>query len=260
MFDRWVERGGAVLERAGRFVAFALETAAALPAALRHPGLVVEQFGRVLLGSLPMAAVAGAALGVVAWLQIRCLLFHFQSVSLLPSALALAVVWEFGPVSAGLIAAGRVGAGLGAELGSMKITEQIDALRMLAVSPMRRLVAPRVLACMLALPFLAVFIDYVAVLSSYAAEAVGGTMTWTQYRLECLRYLRLIDAIPATLKTVVFGFLVGVSGCWCGLQAGHGTEEVGRASTRAVVLATLLVLVADVLLVRIIQLLVSGEW
>ncbi len=253
------KRPRARLEQAGRFTAFAVEAATALPAALRRPGLVAEQFARVLLGSLPMVVVAGAALGVVAWLQIRGLLFNFQSVSLLPSALALAVVWEFGPVSAGLIAAGRVGAGLGAELGAMKITEQIDALRMLAVSPLRRLVAPRVLACLCALPLLAVLIDYVALLSSFAAEALGGNLTWTQYRLECLRYLRLVDVIPATLKTVVFGFLVGVTGCWCGLQAGHGTEEVGRASTRAVVLATLLVLVSDVILVRIIQLTVSPE-
>ncbi len=257
MVERGLNRALSGLEQAGRFTAFAAETAAALPAALVRPGQLLEQFARVLLGSLPIVVVAGAALGIVAWLQIRGLLFNFQSVSLLPSALALAVVWEFGPVSAGLIAAGRVGAGLGAELGAMKITEQIDALRMLAMSPVRRLVAPRVLACMLALPLLAVLIDYVAVLSSFAAEALGGNLTWTQYRLECLRYLRLVDVVPATLKTVVFGFLVGVTGCRCGLQAGQGTEEVGRASTRAVVLATLLVLVSDVILVRIIQLAVA---
>jgi phospholipid/cholesterol/gamma-HCH transport system permease protein len=160
-------------------------------------------------------------------------------------------------VSAGLIAAGRVGAGFGAELGSMRITEQLDALRVLALSPIQRLVAPRVLACMLALPLLTVFVDYVAILSSFAAEWVGGTMTWTEYRLQCLRFLRLLDAVPATLKSMVFGFLIGVTGCYCGVEAQGGTEGVGRASTQAVVRATLLVVVADIFLVKLTQLLVS---
>jgi phospholipid/cholesterol/gamma-HCH transport system permease protein len=243
------------LERVGDFTAFALRALRALPAAVGRPAALAEQVYRVLLGSLPIAAVGAAALGVVAWLQIRGLLFNFQSVGLLPSALALAVVWEFGPVSAGLLSAARLGAGLGAEIGSMRITEQIDALRVLAVSPERRLVAPRVLACMLALPLLTLFIDFIAILSSFAAETLGGSMTWAEYRLGCLRFLKLPEAVAATLKTVVFGFLVGVTGCYCGMTAGGGTEGVGRAATRAVVLATLLVLLADVLLVRVTQLL-----
>jgi phospholipid/cholesterol/gamma-HCH transport system permease protein len=242
------------LTAVARYTLFALQVLRELPFAAVAVAEVGRQIYVVLLGSLPMALVAGAALGMVSWLQIRNLLSQFQADSLMPSALALAVVWEFGPVAAGLIAAARVGAGLGAELGSMRITEQIDALEMLAVSPLRRLVAPRVLACMIALPLLAVFIDYVAILSSYAAEALGGNMSWTQYRLESLRFLHLGDAIPATLKTVVFGFFIGISGCYCGINAGGGTEGVGQASTRAVVLSTLLVLLSDVFLVRLIQL------
>ncbi len=240
----------------GQYLAFCGRVLGAVPAALLRPGVLGLQLYRVLLGSMPLALAGAAALGMVAWLQIRGLLFNFQSVELLPSALALAVVWEFGPVSAGFIAASRVGAGLGAELGSMKITEQLDALHVLGVSPERRLVAPRVLACMIALPLLTLFIDYVALLTSFLAEATGGNLTWTQYRLEMLRYLRLIDAIPATLKTVVFGFLIGVTGCWCGMEARGGTEGVGRAATRAVVWSTLLVMLSDVLLVRFIQLVI----
>src|SRR5204862_1865447 len=130
-----------------------------------------------------------------------------------PQGLALAVVLEFGPISAGLIVAGRSGASLGAELGSMKLTEQVDALEVLGLSPLRELVAPRLLACMLALPVLTLFITYLALAAGYLAEAMGGTMTLTAYVKKCLQDLKLRDVIPATLKTVVFGYLVGVVGC-----------------------------------------------
>lgn len=242
-----------LLTRLAAFAVFTVQCVLALPSALLRLGAVWQQLYGVLLGTLPLALVAGAALGVVSWLQIRGLLFRFSSEALLPSALTLAVVRGIGPVIAGLIAAGRIGAGLGAELGSLRISEQVDALQVLGVSPLARLVAPRLLACMIALPVLTLFVDYVAILSSYAAEATGGSLTWAEYRLEALRYLRLMDAVPATLKTAVFGFWIGISGCYWGLEATGGTEGVGKAATRAVVLATLLVLISDVVMVRVLQ-------
>jgi phospholipid/cholesterol/gamma-HCH transport system permease protein len=178
------------------------------------------------------------------------------AVQYLPQALALAVVLEFAPIAAGLLTAGRSGASLGAELGSMRLTEQIDALEVLGLSPLRELVAPRVLACMIALPILTLFIAYLALLAGYLAEAIGGSMTATQYANECLRVLTLRDVVPATLKTVVFGFLIGVVGCHAGMSAQGGTEGVGRAATAGVVVSILLVLIADVVLVRVIQLVV----
>jgi phospholipid/cholesterol/gamma-HCH transport system permease protein len=241
------------LARLGRFTWFGLQALGHLPAALVRPGTWLPQLYAMLLGSLPIAAAAGAALGLVAWLQMRGLLFRFGAESALPSALAVAVLWELGPVIAGLIAAARIGAGLGAELGSMQITEQIDALAVLGVSPVRRLVAPRTLACVIALPVLTVVIDYLAIFSGYLAEALGGNMTWTAYQLETMRFLRLADVAPATLKTAAFGYLIGVTGCWCGVHAGTGTEGVGRAATRAVVISMLFVLAADVVLVKAIQ-------
>lgn len=244
------------LVRVGEVTWFALTTLAELPGAMVRPSLWLPQFYRALVGALPLALVSGAALGLVAWLQLRQLLVQFQSVSLLPSALALTVVWEFGPVAAGLIAAGRLGAGLGAELAAMKNTEQLDAAQVLGVPIGQRLVTPRVLGCMLALPLLTIFINYLAIVSSYLAESTAGTMTWAEYRRECLRFLELDDAIPCTLKTVVFGFLIGLAGCWSGLHAQPGTEGVGNAATQAVVRATLAIVVADVLLVRLIQLLI----
>jgi phospholipid/cholesterol/gamma-HCH transport system permease protein len=241
----------------GNFAAFALGAAKGLPGAALHAGVAGRELYQMLLGSLPVALVAGAALGAVAWLQLHTLLLRFESVELLPQALAVAVVWELGPITAGLIAAGRIGAGLGAELGAMRLTEQLDAVAVLGVSPLRRLVSPRVLACIAALPLLTVFINYVALGSAFVAESLGGSMTWMQFQTECLRHLYWRDVIPATLKTVVFGYLIGVAGCFCGAEATGGTEGVGRAATRAVVWSTLLVLLADVLLVRLIQIVQS---
>lgn len=177
-----------------------------------------------------------------------------SAVAYLPQALSLAVVLEFAPIAAGLIVAGRSGASLGAELGSMRLTEQIDALEMLGLSPLRVLVAPRVLACMLAMPLLTLFIDYLALGAGWAGEALGGSLSWVQYQTACLKVLTLHDVVPATLKTMVFGLLIGVSGCWFGMTAAGGTEGVGRAATRGVVASIFLVLVADVVLVKFIQL------
>jgi phospholipid/cholesterol/gamma-HCH transport system permease protein len=248
-----------LLEVVGRYSHFALRALLAAPLAVLRPRELAAQLYNALLGAAPLGLVAGFAVGAVVWMHLRGALEHVAgrgAVQYLPQALALAVVLEFAPIAAGLIVAGRSGASLGAELGSMRLTEQIDALEILGVSPFRLLVAPRVLACMLALPLLTVFIDYLAMLSGYLAEATSsGGLSLTQYRNEVLRVLTVREAVPATLKTVVFGWLIGVTGCYCGLNAQGGTEGVGRAATQSVVVSIFLVLVADVVLVRIIQLL-----
>src|SRR5204863_4724768 len=138
----------------------------------RRPAELLRQLYHVLLGALPLALVAGLALGVVIWMHLRGMLFRLnpEYVRLLPQALALAVVLEFAPIGAGLIVAGRSGASLGAELGAMRLTEQIDALEVLGLPAIRQLIAPRVLACVLTLPLLTVFMDYLAVAGSFFAE------------------------------------------------------------------------------------------
>lgn len=244
-----------VLENLGHFVHFAGKSLLTAPAAVLRPRDLAQQLASVLLGALPLAVVAGLALGGVVWLHLHRVLARFDAEAYLPQALALAMVLEFAPTGAGLIVAGRSGASLGAELGSMRLTEQIDALEVLGQSPLRMLVAPRVLACMLALPLLTVFLSYCALAGSFAAEATAGTMSWMQYQNESLRGLRMEDVLPATLKTVAFGYLIGVTGCYFGMAAHGGTEGVGRAATRGVVVSTLLVLASNVLLVRVIQLL-----
>jgi phospholipid/cholesterol/gamma-HCH transport system permease protein len=248
-----------LLEHVGRYAHFALRALLATPRAMLRPRELHAQLHNVLLGAAPLGLVAGLAVGAVVWMHLRGALVQVGgpgAVKYLPQALALAVVLEFAPISAGLIVAGRSGASLGAELGSLRLTEQIDALEVLGVSSFRLLVAPRVLACMLALPLLTVFIDYLAITSGFLAESLSsGGLSLMQYRNEVLGVLKLRDVVPATLKTVIFGYLIGVTGCYCGLNAQGGTEGVGRAATRSVVLSIFLVLTADVLLVRVIQLL-----
>ncbi len=241
------------LETLGHFFHFAIRALLTVPLALERPREIGRQLYAILLGALPLGAVAGLALGVVIWLHLHSVLQRFGATQYLPQALALAVVLEFAPTGAGLIVAGRSGASLGAELGSMRLTEQIDALETMGLSPVRLLVAPRVLACMLALPLLTVFIVYCGLAGSFTAEALGGNLSWVQYQSECLRGLRMTDVIPATLKTVAFGYLIAVAGCYFGIEAHGGTEGVGRAATRGVVVSTLLVLASNVALVRIIQ-------
>jgi phospholipid/cholesterol/gamma-HCH transport system permease protein len=246
------------LEALGQATHFAFRATLALPFVLHRPGELLLQLYRVLLGALPLAITAGAAIGVVVWMHLRGALQSVGgpgAVQYLPQALSLAVVLEFAPIAAGLIVAGRSGASLGAELGSMRLTEQVDALEVLGLSPLRELVAPRLAACMLTLPMLTLFIMYLALGCGYLAEAIGGSMTMTQYINECLRVLKLSDAVPATFKTVVFGYLIGVVGCWYGMNARGGTEGVGQAATSGVVVSIFLVLVADVVLVKVIQLL-----
>ncbi len=244
------------LESLGQFSVFAVRALFAVPQALFRPRELLGQFHAILLGALPLGLTAGAALGAVVWMHLRGALYHVAgpgAMQYMPQALALAVVLEFAPLGAGLIVAGRSGASLGAELGSMRLTEQIDALEVLGLSPLRELVAPRVLACMGALPLLTVFIAYLAVASGYVAEALGGSMTFTQYFNETLRVLTPNDVVPAVLKTVAFGYLIGVTGSYFGMTAGGGTEGVGKAATRGVVGSIFLVLVSNVLLVKLTQ-------
>lgn len=242
------------LEQLGRYASFAVAALGAAVGAWRRPEELLRQLHGVLLGALPLGLVAGLALGVVVWMHLHGVI-RPELQREVPEYLALAVVLEFAPLGAGLIVAGRSGASLGAELGSMRLTEQLDALEVLGLSPMDVLVGPRTLAAMLSLPLLTVFMAFVAIGSSCLAELTGGDLSWTEYREAVLHGLARAHVIPATLKTVVFGYLIAVTGCWFGTEASGGTEGVGRAATRGVVWSILLVLVSNVVLVKIIHLL-----
>jgi phospholipid/cholesterol/gamma-HCH transport system permease protein len=236
----------------GRCIHFAARSLGAALVSVSRPAELPRQLYVILIGSLPLGLVTGLAVGMVVWIHLNGVISR-EYIRKVPEYLALAVVLEFAPLSAGLVVAGRSGASLGAELGSMRLTEQIDALEVMGLSTVQELVGPRVLACMLTLPLLTIFIAFVAIGSSFLAEMVGGTLSWSQYQTDVLRGLTEGKAVPATLKTVVFGFLVGVTGCYAGMTVEGGTEGVGRAATRGVVGSILLVLISNVVLVKLIQ-------
>ena len=244
-----------LLEWLGRLTAFAARAVPAAVVALPRAGAWVRPLYAVLIGGLPLAAVTGLALGVVIWLQTRDVLERTGTgaVEYLPTFLAAAVLLELAPVGAGLIIAARTGASLGAELAAMRVSEQIDALELLGVSPVRRLVGPRVVACVLAAPLLHVLIAATALGSGFVAETTTGSTTYLKYDTAAARELVLADVIPAALKTLAFGLVVGVTGCFIGMNAADGSEGVGRAATDSVVACCLLVLAADVLLVMLIK-------
>jgi len=250
MLDRVLEP----LIQLGLLVDFTARVLAALPRALVvRAGEVLRQFERVAWGSLPIIAVAGLSVGMVTWLQTRRLLVTYGAESTLPSILTVAVMVETGPLLAGLLVAGRMGAGLAAELGSMVLTEEIDALVVLGAPRIPTLVAPRTLACALAVPLLTVVLDAAAVLGGLLAEQLAGTLSAQAFWQRSLDYLRLTDVVPATLKTAVFGLLIGVIGCWTGLNTARSTEAVGHAATRGVVHAMLAVFASNVVMVVWIQ-------
>lgn len=238
----------------GRFVDFAARVLWALPVSLaRRPGAVVRQFERVAWGSLPLVAAAGFSVGLVTWLQTRRLLVPYGLEETIPSVLAAAVLVETGPVLASLLVAGRLGAGLAAEIGSMNLTEELDARAVLGSPPLAALYAPRVLACALAVPLLTISLDAAALAGGALAELLGGTLSLEAFGQRALDYLWLRDVVPATAKTLVFGLLVGLIGCWTGLSAEASTEAVGRAATRGVVRSTLAIFAANAVLVPLLQ-------
>jgi phospholipid/cholesterol/gamma-HCH transport system permease protein len=244
----------AALEDLGRFIDFAFKTIAALPRALfSRPLSWVSQFERVALGSLPIVAVAGLSVGLVTWLQMRRLLVAYGVQDTLPSVLSVAVLVETGPILASLLVAGRLGAGLAAELGSMTLTEEIDAREVLGAPAIATLVAPRAIACMVAVPLLTVVLDVFALGGGLLAELSAGTLSAQTYGSRSLDFLWLRDIVPSTLKTAVFGLLVGLVGCWTGLNADRSTEAVGHAATQGVVRSMLAVFAANIVLVVLIR-------
>jgi phospholipid/cholesterol/gamma-HCH transport system permease protein len=238
----------------GRFLAFLAEAIGGAAAAIvRRPGAVLGQFERVALGSLALVAAAGASVGLVTWLQLHRLMAEYGFEANLPSVLAAAVLVETGPILASLLVAGRLGAGLAAELGSMNLTEEVDALAVLGAPVVPTLVGPRVLACTLAVPLLTIVIDGSALVGGLVAELAAGTLSAEVYWRNVPVFLQISDVVPATLKTAVFGAVIGLVACWTGLNAERSTEAVGRSATRGVVRSMLAVFGVNVVLVPMIQ-------
>lgn len=216
-------------------------------------GELVRQCDEVGSKSLPLVALAGAATGVVMSLQTRSGLIRFGGKSLIPLILILSIIKESGPTITGLIVSGRVGAGIGAELGSMRVTEQIDAMEASAVNPFKYLVATRVIACTLMLPLLTLVADFSGIMMGWVACTLAEPITLRLFMDVGLKSVQLSDFLPPTLKTAAFGMIIGLVACFQGMRTKGGTAGVGRAAMTSVFLSSLFVVLADVWLVRLIQ-------
>ena len=213
---------------------------------------LVRQLDEIGSMSLPLVALAGAAVGAVLSMETRSSMIRFGAKSLLPTAVVYAVVQEMGPIITGLVVSGRVGAGIGAELASMKVTEQIDAIEASAINPYRLLAATRILACILMLPLLTVAADAGGLLMGWLAQTLSEPITLHQFIERGFNGATFKDFLPPTFKTAVFGLIIGLVACFQGMRTRGGAEGVGRAATNSVVLASLFVILADVVLVKII--------
>ena len=236
------------------FVDFTAATVGAIPLALiRRPREILAQFDRIAWGGIPIAAVAGLCIGLVTWLQLHRLLLTYGAEGRLPSILAAAILLETGPILASLLVAGRMGAGLGAELGSMLASEEIDAREVLGAPTIGALIAPRAIASIVAVPLLTVVLDVSALIGGLVAELVGGSSPLGLFQSHYFDFLRWDDVTSATLKTAVFGLIVALVSCDAGLHTNRSTEGVGLAATRGVVRSMVAIFLVNVVLVILIR-------
>jgi phospholipid/cholesterol/gamma-HCH transport system permease protein len=195
--------------------------------------------------SLLLVAVTGFIIGLVFTLQSRPTLQEFGAVSWMPSMVSISIIREIGPIITALICAGRIGSGIGAELGSMRVTEQIDAMEVSGTNPFKYLVVTRILATTLMIPILVFFGDAIAIFGSAMVENIKGNVSYLLYFNQVFNSLEFSDLIPTTIKTFFFGFAIGLVGCFKGYNCKKGTAGVGLAANSAVVFTSMLLFIID---------------
>jgi phospholipid/cholesterol/gamma-HCH transport system permease protein len=245
----------AILEWFGEFGIFIWQV---LRAAVTPPFQVTEfwrQLDEIGARSIPLVVLAGSAIGVVLALEARYSLVRFGAKSLLPSAIVFSVVTEMSPIITGLVVSGRVGAGIGAELAAMKVTEQIDAIEVSAVDPRKLLAVTRILACIVALPLLTLAASFCGVMMGWVASTLVEPISLVHFINAGFKGAGFKDFLPPTFKTCVYGMIIGMVASFQGMRTKGGAEGVGSAATTSVVLSSLFVILADVLLVKVILLL-----
>jgi phospholipid/cholesterol/gamma-HCH transport system permease protein len=226
-----------------------MRAAATPPVEVRE---LIRQLDDIGSKSLPLVALAGSAIGVVLSMQASSSLTRFGAKSVLPSAVVYAVVEEMGPIITGLVVSGRVGAGIGAQLASMKVTEQIDAIEASAINPYRLLAATRIIACILMLPLLTLAADFCGLVMGWVTQNLAEPISLQHFITSGFKGAKLSDFLPPTFKTAVFGLIIGVVSCFQGMKTTGGADGVGKAATSSVVLSSLFVILADVVLVKFI--------
>jgi phospholipid/cholesterol/gamma-HCH transport system permease protein len=220
---------------------------------------LLSQLDEIGSRSLPLVALAGAATGVVLSLQVRDSLIRFGGKALLPEVIVFSLIKETGPMITALVVAGRVGAGIGAELGSMRVTEQIDAMEASAVDPYKFLAATRVLACMTMLPLLTLASNFCGIVMGWVATTLVEPTSLRLFLHNGFQNAGFEDFLPPLAKTAVYGLIIGLVASFQGMRSRGGTAGVGRSATSSVVLASLFIILADVVMVKLILVLFPYE-
>lgn len=213
---------------------------------------ILEQMSEVGVNSIPVVLITSAFTGMVVALQTHTGFIRFGAESMIGGIVALSMTRELGPVLSGLIVTGRVGSSMAAELGTMKVTEQIDALYTMATNPVKHLVVPRVVACTLMMPILVIFADAVGMLGGYFVSVVLLDINPHLYVEKTFELLEMNDVVSGLVKSVVFGNIMAVVGCYEGFYTEGGAEGVGKATTRAVVIASISILINDYFLTALL--------
>lgn len=240
----FLEQAGGISQFAGRFFAEVV-----------RPRFEFREFFRqsyfVGYKSAALVAITAFIIGLVMTMQSRPTLVEFGAESWLPQMVSVSLVREIVPVITGLICAGKIGSGIGAELGSMKVTDQIDAMEVSGTNPFKYLVVTRILATTLMIPMLVVLGDAVSLYGSYLGANMYGGLSWNLYWTQVFDSLTYSDVYPALIKTFFFGFAIGVVGCYKGYTSPKGTEGVGQSANSAVVVASLIVFILDLIAVQV---------
>src|SRR6195256_6578563 len=212
---------------------------------------VLEQMDIIGVGSLPIILLAGFFIGAVMVLQTGSQFIRFGQTALTADAVSLALVRELGPTISGLLVTGRNASSIASELGSMVVTEQVDAMRAMGTDPSRKLVTPRLLAALLMLPLLTALMDFIGLLGGCAASVFSLRLSAVEFWRRAIDALDFADLMQGFTKPVVFGFILATIGCYKGLTVRGGTQGVGRATTSAAVVGSVLIIVADAFLTKL---------
>lgn len=248
------------LEGLGKISIFTWQTMRWIFTSVPRWRLLAPQLYEIGVLSVPVVCITGAFVGMVLAVQMY---FHFEGIGLgsrVGSVINISVLKEIGPVLAAVMLAGRVGGALAAELGTMKVTEQIDALRSLATDPIKHLVVPRFLACFLLIPFLTVYCDFLGILGGYGVVVWGYGADAQQYWIDSAQYIENFDIFVGVIKSTFFGAAIGIISCYKGFHCRKGAHGVGSATTEAFVASFVVILILDLFIAIFLRDLYIAIW
>ena len=244
-------RAVAALRFAGGFARLSADVFRELFQRPWYPRLILDQMYQIGIQSFLLVAVTGLATGSVMALQFGFGLAKFGGKLYVPKIVALSMLREMGPVFTSLLVSGRISSGIAAEVASMKVTQQIDAIRALGTSPIKRIVIPRLIACMVMLPLLTLFADYIGIFGALLVSSTELGITSEYFLTKSIETLRMADLLTGMAKTVVFAYFIAITACWKGLNTEGGTLGVGSSTTWVVVTSSIFIMISDFFLTKL---------